>query len=76
MQILALAMAARGLRRAYPERDMRWLHRVAHRRADIGSQRVEVGLVAQARDKPLDLCCGIALPAVDAPVNRRLQAVA
>src|SRR5918993_116718 len=57
-----------------PEGDMFWLHRLPDDRHEVRFQLLHVGLVAQLRGEGFERLGGIVLPAVEAAVNRALNA--
>jgi hypothetical protein len=57
-----------------PQRDVRGLHGRAHDPAQLGVQRVERHLVAQARGERLERALRVVLAPVEAAVDRPLDA--
>jgi len=59
-----------------PRGGRRWLHRLVDHRHQLGRERVQVDLIAQAGAEHLDRVGRIVFAAVEAPVNERLDAAA
>src|SRR5437764_6660346 len=59
-----------------PERDMRGLHRLLHRRHQFLPQLIQIHLIAQGRTESSKRPCRIILTSVEAAVNDLLDASA
>ena len=72
---LICLLALRSCIEAQPQRDVGWLHRISYHPYQVIAQRLQVSFVAQLHREPFERLSRVVLPAVEAAVDERLDAM-